>query len=461
MPETTPPAARSLGTWQVTVAGVALVVASTTLVSDFLGWFSLGLGFAVALAVALFANLLLGLSVAELSTRYPRAGALYAFAHEGLTGRYRVAIGTFLALLFYCTAALAASGEITGGAYGLQALLGPSVPLRVCIVIMLLAALIPNLLGLRSLVVVNAIMLIGMLGVRWWIGIAGFTGLNDAGAWNSQNLATELAFPEMLTGGLSLAVWTFIGLEFVAPMAEEVGVPRRAMPRGIVLILLVVLFTTLIMGVGTLGVLPADAWAALAFGEQGCGGECVQLAAGEAMFGANGKTLMAVASVTATYGSTSVGMAATSRILNSLARDSHLGPLSRPLSGINRFNAPWAALLFGVVLLSVSAVMRAQVVDWIFTAGYVWVLLFGAYHILLIVIRRNHPATPEVFQAPGWVPWVGLVSVVFTLYYAFAELGHAKYGGRAVLLIGVVALLTTLFLATSPRNRPARTTPGV
>jgi amino acid transporter len=436
---------RELGTWHVAVAGVAMVVASTTLISDFVGWLTLGFGFAFALLIAFAATLLLGLSIAELSTRFPRAGAIYTFAREGLPGRGGARIGLFLALLFYGTMVVAAAGELNGGAHGLRMLLGQSVDLRLCIALLLVAALLPNLVGLQSVAWVNAILLIGMLGIRWWVGIAALLGWTEPGTWDVSNIPMELAPRDLLTRGLGLAVWTFIGIEFVAPLAEEVKQPRLAMPRGVVITLLVVLGTSVLTGVGAAGVLSSDEWSAIAFGAAGCKGDCVQLAVGQTLFGAPGKTLMAIASVTATYGSASVGLAATSRILYSVARDRRRAPLSSAFASLNRFSVPWFALLVTTILLVIPALWSAQVVDWIYTAAYVWLLLFAVYHVLLIAIRRRQPAAPEVFQVPAWLPWVGLALVFLSLYYSFIELGHARYGGRAVLLVAVVAAASLLF----------------
>ena len=43
---------RTLGTWAVFVAGVGLVVATSTLVSDFVGYFSVGVNFFTSLIIA-------------------------------------------------------------------------------------------------------------------------------------------------------------------------------------------------------------------------------------------------------------------------------------------------------------------------------------------------------------------------------------------------------------------------
>src|SRR5918996_3807085 len=114
---------KTLGTWPVFVAGVGLVVAASTLVSDFVGYFTIGLAFLVALLIAFVINLLLGLSCAELSTTYPRAGALYEYGSRAIPWRGPpVVTGLFLAVAFYAMFGLVRALEIAAGAVGPPAL---------------------------------------------------------------------------------------------------------------------------------------------------------------------------------------------------------------------------------------------------------------------------------------------------------------------------------------------------
>ena len=112
---------KSIGTWEVGVSAVALVVAASTLVSDFTGYFTLGAAFVIALMIAFLINLLLGLSAADLTVAYPKAGALYDYARAIIGGKRGKFIGMFLGLTFFGMSAFAMSGETTAGGYALQA----------------------------------------------------------------------------------------------------------------------------------------------------------------------------------------------------------------------------------------------------------------------------------------------------------------------------------------------------
>ena len=91
---------KALGTRDVFVAGVALVVASTTLVSDFQGYFLLGAAFAMSILLAFGINMFLGLSAAELSVASPVRGAIYEYGRDVVRGPMGSLLGVFLGLTF-------------------------------------------------------------------------------------------------------------------------------------------------------------------------------------------------------------------------------------------------------------------------------------------------------------------------------------------------------------------------
>ncbi len=458
---------KSIGTFEVFVAGVALVVASTTLVSDFNGYFSLGLSFAVAIFIAFIINLLLGLSVAELAVEHPKAGALYEYGRNifgGTTGKF---LGVFLAFTFAGMFVFAGAGETAAGGLGLQALFNQDGNLNLFIVVLAVLAVIPNLLGIRTAAWVSAALLIGMLGIRWLFGIAGFLGLSDVGAWSSANLDTGGAGAlqwfgsgGLLATGLVLGFWTFVGIEFVAPLAEETKNPRRNLPAGIVIGLLVILGTSWLMGLGVAGTTPSGGgtWAELAGVE--CEGNCPQLVVGEQMFGGTGRALMALASVMATLGSMTVAFAAIPRILFGVAREGlFFGPLSRPFGTLNaRYQTPVLATVTFAIVATAAALFSANVTDWIFAGAYVWLLIYAAYHVLLICNRLFGPAGRTnaghrylLGRAGHPVAVAGLILTMVGLYYAFAG-SHRFFLAKSAWVIGI-ALLASIIAVVLPHGQ--------
>lgn len=451
-PSTTPHLTRRLGTWEVVVTGVALVVAASTLVSDFTGYLNLGGAFAIALLLGFFINLLLGLSAAHLGVAFPRAGALYDYAGAVIGGPAGRFLATFLGLTFFSMFALGISGETVAGAWGMQALTGSDADIRLFVVLLSLLGVLPNLLGIRTAAWVSAGLLLLMLGIRWSFGLAGFLGLGDTGAWTAANLDIGIGAGDwfgsggILAGGLALAMWSFLGIEFACSLGEDLRAPRRSLPRGIVLGLILILLTSLVLGLGTLGSAPPGLWLNAVDGPLGARGEAPQLAVAHLMFGEPGRLLMALASVAATFGSLTVAFAAMPRLLFSIARDGRFfGPLSPLFARVDaRRGTPVTATLFTVVVYLVPALFNSAVIDWVFSAAYVWVLLYGVMHVLSLLhgLREGH-RSHFGRRWPIPVALTGLAGTGAGLYYAFAG-SHLQYGGRALIALGIALAVTAL-----------------
>ena len=447
---------KALGTRDVFAAGVALVVASTTLVSDFQGYFLLGASFAMAIVIAFVINLLLGLSASELAVWSPRAGAIYEYGRDVIGGSAGRLIGLFLGLTFVGMFVLVGPGEAAAGGFGLQALFNTDSGLNWFIVVMALVGVIPNVLGIRVAAWVSFALLVGMLAIRWIFGIAGFLGIGDQGGWSTDNLNTGgagvfdwLGTDGLLAGGLVLAFWTFVGIEFVCSLTEEVAEPRKAMPRGIIYGLLLILATSWVMGLGVAGTTPASGgtWAEVGFGAAGCDGNCPQLAVGEEFFGGFGRGLMALASVFATLGSLTVAFAAIPRIIYGIARNGQLfGPaISRPFARLHpRWHTPVAATVVFAAIATLLSLFSSDVVNWIFSGAYVWILMYAAFNLLAFLNRVFRPNADHLFGR--WFTVVSLLGAVLsllTLRYAFLG-AHGEFYWRALIVLGVAAVATVI-----------------
>ncbi len=444
---------KALGTWDIFAAGVGLVVAASTLVSDFQGWFLGGRTFALALVASAVLNLLLGLSAAELSTTYPKAGALYDYGAAATPGGQagKTIVGVFLGFLFYVMFAFAGGGETTAGAFGAQGLFNAG-SVSMWIVILTILAVVPNLIGIEALARLELTLLVGMLGIRWFFGAAAFGGFSDLGSWSWS--AVPAAIPDFggyagllaLTGGF--AFWSFVGIEFVAPLAEETKDPTRSIPRGIVYGIFAILATSLFMGLGVSGI-NAD-WISQV------SEDAPQLDVGIAMFGSSGRVLMALASVLATFASMTIVYAAMPRIIYGIARNGHFfGPLSRVFGHIHpRYRTPWVATIVTAVVYTWVAIAYGGVIEQIFTAAYTWILLYAVYHVLVIVSRFTNSSVDRPFKLPLVVPALGLAMTLYVWWNAFLPVsdGHAFFGRRALWMVGgsfVGAVLCWLLRSSS------------
>ena len=430
-------AAKSLGTWDVFVAGVALVVAASTLVSDFNGYFTLGAAFIIALILGFFINFFLAVSAAELSAKYPKSGAIYNYAKAIFKGHTGVFIGTFLGLSFFGMFAFTAAGETAAGALGLQALInGQEIPLNYFIVTMMVLAALPSVFGTKEAAWVSAGLLLFMLGIRWVFGLSGFFGWGHEYEWEFANLMDGVNLLNfngengILTVGLALAFWSFVGIEFACSLAEDVPNPKKSMPKGLIIGLVGILITSLIMGLGVTGIMPLSEWNALVQGDLGQGGFAYSVSAGW--------------SGAATLGTLTIAFNAIPRILHTIAKDGYLlGPLSPFIAKLHpKFGTPVNAIAITFITFVSVAVSTNAVVDWILSAAYVWILIYIGFHILAFISRMDKNSEAGAFKR-GFVLFnsvVGVVATVIALYYAFIG-GHANYGGKALIVLGIAFAL--------------------
>ncbi len=434
---------RTLGTQHVVVAGISIVVAASTLVSDFQGYIGIGAGFIISLFLGFGVNLLLGISVGKLAAAYPRAGTIYNYTKAIVGGQWGSYLGLMLGLTFYLTLSFAISGEALAGAYAFRSLIGWEVSQLYFVVLLFGLALLANIFDFKTTTWIAAILLIGMMGIRWLFGLSGFFEGSMSGTWSWSNLSagelTLLGSHGLISAGLALAIWTFLGIEFCGTLAEEVKRPRKTISRGIFIALIIILVTSLVMGTGVAGFMPRSDWETIIQSELGCQGECPQLAIGQTMLGDTGFVLMALGSVFATLSSLILVLAAMPRMLYALTRDE--GPGHGPAALIKQLHpktgTPINATCLTFCLYLIPPMLGEGVTDWIFSAAYIWLLIYTAYHALRAVdiIKRRKS------RSALWIPVLGLAGTVVSIFFAFYG-GHQYYGLRALFLLAIAAIVT-------------------
>jgi amino acid transporter len=102
-----------------------------------------------------------------------------------------------------------------------------------------------------------------------------------------------------------------------------------------------------------------------------------------------------------------------------------------------------AIILFAIIFVALS-LFSSDVVDWIFSGAYVWILIYVAFNLLDFTNRVIRPNADHLF--PKWftvIPAVGAVLSVVALHYAYAGV-HDEYLWRALVVLGVAAVATLI-----------------
>ena len=444
-----------VGAGGVFIAGVALVVSASTLVTECTGFLRLGGTFAIALLLGFGVVVPVALAASDLAVSHPRIGGIYAFTRAVVRGAKGRRLALLLSLCFFGTFLFGGAGETLAGAHAVRSLVGSEAPAPWFALALMVPAVVANICGLRCATRLTGALLVIMLGVRWAIGLGGLAGWARTGEWSWINLLPADGWRwsgehGILSCGLALGFWSFVGIEGATSLAAETRSPRRDIPRGVLWGLLAILATTLVMGLGALGTQSPAAWSGLL--APGAA-DVPHLALAEAMFGATGRIGMAVSSVAATLSTLLIAYAAVPRMIVALSRDGlFFGPLSRYFRAVNpRTGTPVRATLLVVGIQFLVFATQAGTTEILQAAAYLWFLRYLVVLALAFVHRRDAAGAGGVLPRRAMLTVMGSGAglVAGAWYVAFAG-SHAEFGARAALVL-VVALAAA---ATAWRMRP-------
>ena len=401
---------------------------SAVISGDYAGWnFGLeqggfgGLLIAVVLMAVMYTAMVFGL--AELGSALPTAGGGYTFARRALGpwGGY----ATGVAVLIEYAIAPAAIATFIGAYVESLGLFGITDGWWVYLAVYALFIGI-HLLGvgeaLKAMFAVTVVALAGLV-VFLVAAVPLFDAANllDIPPTDAAGASDFLPFGLLgIWAAFPFAIWFFLAVESVPLAAEEARDPARAMPRGIV---------------AAMGVLVVLAVLMLVF-TPGAGGSA-------AMAGSGNPPVDALAAAGASEGLTTVvnyaglfGLVASFfSIIYAYSRQtfalSRAGYLPRALSVTNARKAPVLALLvpgaIGFVLsLTGQGAMLLNMA--VFGATVSYVLMMVSH----IVLRRREPDLPRPYRTPGGVATTGVALVL------------AAAAVLATFLVDVTAALWTL-----------------
>ncbi|MEW6057607.1 MAG: amino acid permease [Bdellovibrionota bacterium] len=365
-----------------------------------------------------FFTLAVALSMAELASAYPTAGALYHWSAI-LGGR---TLGWFTA----CFNTMGQFAILAGIDFGLALLLRGflGLPENTAITTGLYAVLlfshaVLNHLGIRIVARLNdfsawyhvgvVFLLIGALVVK------GFT--QPVSFLVTQNNTDGFSYPYSFLLGLLLAQWTLTGYDASAHVSEETIDPRRRAPWGIFLAVAVsIVFGSAMLSAITLSI--PDLAQATAFGE-GAFTEVLRLALGPAL----GNTIVGLVLIAMWLCGLSA-LTSASRMVYAFARDGGL-PYSKSLASVSQKHRTPAVAIWTLVaialLLALSVKAYSAVVSIATIALYISYGLPIAAGLYAKLSKKNQVkgpwnlgrfSTPVSFVA---LVWICFITTVFVL----------------------------------------------
>lgn len=366
-----------------------LIVATTVLVSVGQG-FAASWIFLAALGIGLLAMYMQALSFSELATLIPKAGSMNEYVRAGLgafAGSITALLG-YVAIMVFPTAAEALFPAIIITDF-LEIAGDPK--LWVTIIVVLVAAL--NVFGVRpfaaleialTAIVAVSLLLFGLIGV---FGLGSNDPIGSAMPGVDFDMAT-------LSGLLGLAVFTFVGLEYTCPLAEELEDPKRQLPAGMFIGLALITVPLVLYGIAATRYIPAE--------KLGDPTQLTHMNVAIAMLDDFGKWWMAIVSIAASVSTLNALLAGIPRLLYGMAYTQqmprpfgYLLPATRaPVVGI-------AVMALIPILMNVfDAATSSTFIELILAGVLGWATAYILIHVSLISLRIREPRAVRPFRSP-------------------------------------------------------------
>jgi amino acid transporter len=367
----------------------SLIVASSVLATVAGGFFASWV-WLIALAIGFVTMIFASMSFSELATMIPKAGSMNEYVRAGLGPFFAtvtVAIGYVAVQTFPGTAEAYVSGLITSDVLGA----GLSYKWWVLIFIGFLAAI--NLLGIRPFAILEVTLTFAVALSLLVVGIVGLAGVGTNDPIGSALPDIDLSW-SLLSALLGISIFTFVGVEYTCPLAEELRRPARDIPVGIFAGLGLIAIPVVLYGLGVARYLPPDILGTLA--------PTIPVDAGIAIFGDAGKWWLGIVVILGSIGTLNAVLAGVPRILYGMALNRQLpSPFGWLLPSTR---APWVGIIvmaaIPVLMNAFGAAEGAGFIQLILAGVLGWVTAYFLIHLSVLVLRRREPGASRPYRSP-------------------------------------------------------------
>jgi amino acid transporter len=402
---------RSLGLWACVATATGIVVASTSLVSLGQGFGVAGPGFLIPLIVAMVLNLLVAFSFAELASVIPRAGGINHYTLP--------ALGPFLGLLsvisgYLIVSIFAGSAESAIPGLVISEVFASGVNPKIFSIAIILLLMVVNIRGIDFFAWLQLGLTTAMIASMIILGIIGVTGIGAG-----EPVATSFdVFNPMGVGVLgltALAMWLFIGIEFVCPLAEEIRKPKIYIPLAMILALVIILVAKILYGFASIRYVPLDDLAT---------STAPHVLAGMAIMGRTGQIWMAIVTILAALSTVNTLIASIPRMVYGLAQE---GQAPKFFATLSRWQTPWVAIVFQAILFMIPILIGIATIEiiviFILASAFSWFVTYIIAHLDVIILRYKYPKVKREFKSPLWLlPQIfGILAMVYMMINIFPE----------------------------------------
>ncbi|MCW1969148.1 MAG: APC family permease [Anaerolineae bacterium] len=397
---------------------IGLIIASSVLLTATQGFGAGGWVFAIAILIAYLLMMCQSTSFAEMAGILPTSGAVYDYVAAGM-GRFFAITATLAAYLIVHI--FAGSAEVASIGLFAQVNFFPDMAADSTWIIGTIVVLVFMLINLAGVNIFGRIETI-MTGIMWvTLFLYGLLGTLRAPTSGITGFFGESAIGDDLgavAAMIGLAMFLFVGVEFVTPLAAELKNPHRNIPRAMYLGLTLVAVAMFLYGAGIArqvpnvevekGVMLFDT--PLPIPEYG-----------KAILGTLGQYWLGIAAFLAGCSTVNTLIAGIPRILYGMAKDNTAPSIFGYLHP--RYKTPWVGIILCAIIPIVGTIwVRGDInsiIALVLAAVCAWVFSYIMVNLSVIALRKRRPDLARPIKAPFYpMPQIlAIIGMVLTIYF--------------------------------------------
>ena len=400
---------RTLGFPQLLAVGVGLVVSQGVMVIMLQGAGLGGVGFFTTMGLAYLLSLFYVFSFAEMALMFKSPGTLSTYT-EAAIGNFPAIVSIFSGYLVVAMFAL--SAELVLIELMLLEVLGISLPPMVLALGLLAAFTLLNIRGVDIFATMQSALSFIMVSAIFLMGLISVFGIALPRPEDMKMLEMEFVNADVLAL-LAIAIWGFVGLEFVCPLVSETKNPDKNIPRSMIIGATIILAMYVLYCLGALFYVPTETLAGAALPHYEYVG---------AVFGEKGLIFLTLAAFTATCSTVNTSLAAVPRMIYGMANNGQTFAVFSRLH--DKYQTPWVAIVFVAVCtggpILIYGVDADSILLLLIGAAIAWLIAYIIAHIDVIVLRKRYPNADRPFKTPLYpLPQViGIAGMLYAIWYA-------------------------------------------